>query len=91
MDKLKNKKLLHRIQSLISLRLGKRVSEADILEKCILFAYKRIETFISEGFILDNFNQPRLTKEIIERIRNNTIKGPLAHPEKSDDDLIYDL
>lgn len=81
-----NKSLLEKLEAAITLKLGKKVTQQEILDKCIEFVYKRLDAFISEELEI-----PRLTKERIERIRSNTIKEPLAHPEKSDDELIYDL
>jgi lipoate-protein ligase A len=84
--KLNKKSLLEKLQAKVTLKLGKKMTQQEILDKSIEFVYKRLDAFISE-----ELEEPKLTKEIIERIRSNTIKEPLAHPEKSDDELIYDL
>jgi len=84
--KLNNKSLLERLQAEITLKLGKKISQQDVLDKSIEFAYDRLDEFI-----LQNISHPRLTKELIERIKKNAIDAPIEHPEKSDDELIYGL
>ncbi|TXT63517.1 MAG: hypothetical protein BAJALOKI1v1_710012 [Promethearchaeota archaeon] len=84
--KMNNKELLEKLQAKITLRLGKKPTQQELLDKSVEFAYKQIDTFIFE-----EFQQHTLTKEIIEKIRSNTIDAPLAYPDKSDDELIYDL
>ncbi len=84
--KLNNKSLLERLQAEITLKLGKKISQQDVLDKSIEFAYERIDEFIVE-----NIDHPRVTKELIERIRENRYDGPLEHPDKSDDELIYGI
>jgi len=84
--KLNKKSLLEKLQAKITLRLGKKISQQEILDKSIEFAYNRLDDFISE-----NIDTPKLTDEIIERLKKNAIDAPLEHPEKSDDELIYGL
>ncbi len=84
--KMNNKSLLEKLQAEIVLKLGKKVSQQEILDRSIDFVYKRLDKFINE-----ELEHPVLTKEIIERIKKNTIDTPLAHPNKSDDELIYGL
>ena len=84
--KLNNKSLLEKLQAEITLKLGKKMSQQDVLDKSIEFTYERLDEFI-----LENTDHPVLTKDLIERIRNNRYEGPLEHPEKSDDELIYGL
>ena len=84
--KLNNKSLLEKLQAEITLKLGKKMSQQDVLDKSIEFTYERLDEFI-----LENTDHPGLTKDLIERIRNNRYEGPLEHPEKSDDELIYGI
>jgi len=84
--KLNNKSLLEKLQANITLKLGKKISQQEILDKSIEFVYNRLDEFISE-----NLDPPKLTDEIIESIKKNAIDAPLEHPEKSDDELIYGL
>jgi len=84
--KLNKKSLLEKLQAKITLRLGKKISQQEILDKSIEFAYNRLDEFISE-----NIDTPKITDELIERIIKNSYKGELAFPEKSDDELIYGL
>lgn len=81
-----NKKLLDKLQAELTLRLGKKVTQQEILDRSIDFTYKWLDKFIYE-----EISQPILTKEIISNIRKNGIDAPLAHPDKSDDELIYGL
>lgn len=81
-----NKSLLEKLQAEITLRLGRKMSQQDILDKSIEFVYNRFEEFIVE-----NIEYPKLTKEIIERIKNNRIDAPLEHSDKTDDELIYGI
>ena len=80
------KKLLEKLQAKITLKLGKKLTQQELLDKSVKFAYNRLDEFISE-----ELESPKLTKEIIQQIRNDTIDAPLAYPNKSDDELIYGL
>ncbi|HEY0087724.1 MAG TPA: hypothetical protein VGB37_02705 [Candidatus Lokiarchaeia archaeon] len=84
--KLNNKSLLEKFQAKITLKLGKKISQQEILDKSIEFAYNRLDEFISE-----NIASPRITDKLVERIIKNSYDGKLAFPEKSDDELIYGL
>ncbi len=84
--KLTNKSLLEKIQAELVLKLGKKISQQDILDKSLEFVYRRLNEFIFE-----NVDTPKITDELIKRIEKNSIDAPLAHPEKSDDELIYGL
>ncbi len=80
------KSLLEKLQAKIVLKLGKKVSQQEIIDRSIDFAYKRLDKFINE-----ELEHQVLTKDIIERIKKNAIDTPLTHPNKSDDELIYSL
>ena len=82
--KMNNKSLLDKLQAEITIKLGRKLTQQEILDKSIDFVYKWLDKFIYE-----ELNHPVLTKEIIEKIKKNTIEAPLAHPNKSDDELIY--
>ena len=84
--KLNKKSLLEKLQAKITLKIGKKISQQEILDKSIEFVYNRLDEFISE-----NIDTPKITDELIERIIKNCYKGELAYPEKSDDELIYGL
>ncbi len=84
--KLNKKSLLEKLQAEITLRLGTKISQQEILDKTLEFVYNRLDEFI-----LENIDSPKLTLEIIERLKKNAIDAPLEHPEKSDDELIYGL
>ena len=84
--KMNNKSGLEKLQAEIILKLGKKYTQQEILDKSIDFAHKRLDSFIAE-----ELNPPTLTKEIIKRIQKEGIDAPLAYPEKSDDELIYGI
>ncbi|MHA1845744.1 MAG: hypothetical protein ACTSWE_15925 [Promethearchaeota archaeon] len=84
--KMNNKTILDKLQAEITLKLGKKLTQQEILDRSVDFVYKRLDEFISE-----EIDHPRLTRDIIERIKKNAIDAPLAHLDKSDDELIYDL
>ena len=83
---LNNKILLEKLQAEITLKLGKKISQQDLLDKSIEFAYKRFDEFVSE-----HIAHPPITVELIKRIKENAIDAPLEHLEKTDDELIYGL
>jgi hypothetical protein len=84
--KMNNKNLLEKLQAEIILKLGKKISQQEILDRSVDFVYKKLDSFIQE-----EISHPELTKEKIEKIKRNAINVQLSHPEKSDDELIYDL
>ena len=84
--KLNNKILLEKLQAEITLKLGKKISQQDLLDKSIEFAYKRFDAFVAE-----HITHPPITDELIKRIKENAIEAPLEHLEKTDDELIYGL
>lgn len=84
--KMNNKAVLEKLQAEITLKLGKKLPQQEILDRSVDFVYKRLDKFIYE-----ELDHTVLTKEIIERIKKNAIDAPLAHPDKSDDELIYGL
>jgi len=84
--KLNNKILLEKLQAEITLKLGKKISQQDLLDKSIEFVYKRLDEFVSE-----HIAHPPITDKLIKRIKENAIDAPLKHLEKTDDELIYGL
>ncbi|MBY8985744.1 MAG: hypothetical protein KGD65_11785 [Candidatus Lokiarchaeota archaeon] len=84
--KLYNKILLEKLQAEITLKLGKKISQRDLLDKSIEFVYKRFDEFVSEYI-----DHPPITNELIKRIEENAIDVPLEHPEQADDELLYGL
>ncbi len=84
--KMNNKSLLEKLQAEITLKIGKKMSQQDILDKSIEFTYNRLEDFIKE-----NIKHPPITDELINRLKKNAIDTPLAHQDKSDDELLYGL
>ncbi len=84
--KLNNKSLLEKLQAEITLKLGKKMSQLELLDKSIEFTYNRLNEFF-----LENIDKPTLTNEFIERLKKSASDAPLYHLDKSDDKLIYNL
>ena len=82
--KLNKKRLLEKLQAEITLRLGKKISQQEILDKGIEYVYNHLDEFI-----LENLDSTKITDELIERVIKNSYDGELAYPDKSDDELIY--
>jgi len=83
--KLNNKSLLERLQAELTLKLGKKVSQQEVLDKSIEFAYKRIDEFF-----IETIEKPKLTKEFRERLKKSASDAILYHIGTSDDELIYE-
>ena len=84
--KLNNKSLLEKLQAEITLKLGKKMSQQELLDKSIEFTYNRLDEFF-----IENIDKPTLTKEFIESLKESASDAPLYHLDKSDDELIYNL
>ena len=84
--KLNNKRLLEKLQAKITLKLGKKISQQEILDRSIEFSYNRLDEFFVE-----NVDKPVVTKEFIEKLRKNAKNVPIYHLDKPDDELIYGL
>ena len=82
--KMNNKSLLEKLQAEITLKIGKKMSQQDILDKSIEFTYKHIDDFIKE-----NIKHPPITDKLIQRLKDTAIDTPLAYQDKSDDELLY--
>ncbi len=82
--KLSEKQVLEQIQAKIILVKGKKVSQQEILDKCILYSNKHFDRFLQE-----EFDSPGLTPEKITQILASTFQSGYAFPDKSDDELIY--
>ncbi|WP_457557951.1 hypothetical protein [Candidatus Harpocratesius sp.] len=82
--KLSDKMRLDKLQAKITLHLEKKISQQDLLDKCISYSDEQFDDFLRTMF-----DTMRPTDEIIELIRNSSIKSGYAHPDLSDDELIY--
>lgn len=82
--KLKNKRLLEEFQAKLVLLKGKKISQQEILDKCIEFSEHHLKEFVNE-----KIDTPKLTPEKRERIISNTIDAPIYYPDKTDDEIIY--
>jgi len=84
--KMNKKDLLEKLQAEITLKIGKKMSQQDILDKTIEFTYKRINEFINE-----NIEIPPITDELIKRLKETAIDAPLLNLDKTDDQLLYSI
>lgn len=81
-----NKSLLEKLQAQITLRLGKKISQQDLLDKSIEFVYKHMDEFLGESI-----EQPRITDDLIERLKKNAYQKSLLYMDKHDDELLYGM
>jgi hypothetical protein len=84
--KLNNKSLLEKLQAEITLKLGKKMSQQELLDKSIEFTYNRLDEFF-----IENIDRPTLTNEFIEKLKKSASDAPLYLADKSDDELIYNF
>ncbi len=84
--KLNNKNLLEKLQAEITLKLGKKMSQQEVLDKSIEFVYNRIDEFF-----IESIDKPEVTKKFIEKLKKSATDAPLYHLDKSEDELIYNL
>ncbi len=82
--KLSEKALLEKIQARIVLLRNEKISQQELLDKCIRFSSNNFESFLKE-----EFDYPTLTPEKKARILKNKINSGYAFPEKTDDELLY--
>lgn len=84
--KISEKKLVEEIKAKILLISGKKITQQDLIDKCIKYSYSHFDDFIQE-----EIETPQLSKKKIKKILENTINFKDQHSEKTDDELIYDL
>lgn len=82
--KLTKKKLLEKLQAKVTLLKGTKISQQEILDKCIEFSDEHLEDFVNEKVI-----QKTLTPEKMDLILANPIDCSLEFLDKSDDELLY--
>ena len=81
--KLSKKDILDEIQAKLVL-MHQKLTQQDILDKCIEFTDRHFNEFVQEQIIT-----PKMTKEKLERIKRSVYKGEILHPERSNDELLY--
>jgi hypothetical protein len=82
----KNKRLLEEFQAKLVLLKGKKISQQEILDKCIEFSEHHLKEFVNE-----KIDTPKLTPERKERIISNSIEVPIYYTDKTDDEIIYGI
>ncbi|MHA1673691.1 MAG: hypothetical protein ACTSYI_08680 [Promethearchaeota archaeon] len=83
---LTEKELLEKIQAKLVLLRGKKISQQEILGRCIRFSNHNFEQFVKE-----EFNSPKIIGDLIEKVISNTFKSGFHFPDKSEDKLIYGI
>jgi hypothetical protein len=84
--KLTNKKKLEELQAKLVLQKGRKISQQEILDKCIEFSDIHFQEFTEEQIDI-----PVLNKEKIDAILANTYRGKTYFKDKTDDELIYEI
>jgi uncharacterized protein YaaR (DUF327 family) len=81
---MKKNSLLEKLQDKIASRTGKELSQEETIGKIIEFSYSRFNEFIKECV-----KSPPITDKLIKRLKKTAIVAPIAHLDKSDDELLY--
>jgi hypothetical protein len=84
--KLNRKDLLENLQARLILERQLKLTQQELLDKCIEFAVGHIDQFV-----IEKVARPPLTKEKLEKILSHAIDAELFDLDKSDDELIYGL
>ncbi len=82
--KLTKKDLLEKLQATLVLKEGKKISQQELLDKCVEFSNAHLEQFI-----LEELQIPPLDPSKIMQILSHAVDDEVLHLEKSDDELIY--
>ncbi len=82
--KMMKKDLLEKLQATLTLREGKKISQQELLDKCVEFSNAHLEQFI-----LEELQIPPLDAAKIKQILAHAVDDDVQHPEKTDDELIY--
>ncbi len=82
--KMMKKDLLEKLQATLILKEGKKISQQELLDKCVEFSNAHLEQFI-----LEELQIPPLDPSKIKQILSHAVDDEVLHPEKTDDDLIY--
>ena len=84
--KLTRKPLLDKFQARLVIDRGEKLTQQELLDKCIEFSHDHYDDFVEE-----KLSHPPLTPELKQRILDMGVDCPVYHVEKSDDELIYGL
>ncbi len=82
--KMMKKDLLEKLQATLTLREGKKISQQELLDKCVEFSNAHLEQFI-----LEELQIPPLDAAKIKLILSHAVDDEVQHPDKTDDELIY--
>jgi hypothetical protein len=83
-DKINEKRLVEKIKARILLESGKKITQQDLIDKCISYSYNHFDNFMQEKIEI-----PKLSKEKIKKILDSAVEFEDHYPDKTDDELIY--
>ena len=83
--KMMKKDLLEKLQATLVLKEGKKISQQELLDKCVEFSNAHLEQFL-----LEKIEMPPLEPAKIKQILSHAIDDDVQHPDKSDDEVIYE-
>jgi len=81
--KLTKKAMLDELQAKLVL-LHQKLTQQDILDKCIEFSSVHFDSFVQEQVI-----PPQLTEEKLRRIQQAIFTGEIRYPTLDNDDVLY--
>ena len=81
-----NKEIIKKLKERFESLLGKKISDEDLIEKCLNFSNIHIDELLGE-----NNKSLKLTPELKEKILSNAQDCDLYHLDKSDDELLYGI
>lgn len=84
--KLSKKHLLEQIQAKLVLIQGSKMSQQEILDKCIEFSHNHLAQFVQE-----QLDPTPITPEQIRKILDSALDINLYHQDEKDDDLLYGI
>ena len=82
--KLSEKSLLEKIQAKILLIQGEKITQQNLLDKCIEFVDNNFDMFLAE-----QISSPKMTQKKLNFILKQTVKSGYHQPEKTHDELLY--
>jgi hypothetical protein len=90
--KIKNKKGLEQLQAKLTLRLGRKPTQQETLDYCLILANQNFEEIIQIAMNLPILNPKRAQKIIEERNNLNAIPYNInVHFDSENDEDIYNL
>jgi len=88
--KIQNKKALEQLQARLTLRIGRKTTQQEILDYCVMLANQNLDKLVELATQTPILNQEKV-KKILDRIKNlkNETYDESAKFENSEDNDIY--